>query len=64
VICDFAVNGGERENVVVVHGILVAIVIVLDIGCDIVGWIDIELAVEDVSRGIGCVESGDEWFDI
>jgi len=46
------------EDVVVVHVVLVAIVVVLDVGLTIVGWVDVELAVEDVCAWIGCEEVG------
>lgn len=61
VVHDLALNAvGEGEDVVVLHGVLVAIVIVLNVGGDVVGGIDVELAVEDVSRGVGRVDVSDE----
>lgn len=47
---------------VVVHGVLVAVVVVLDWGGDVVGGVYIDAVVEDVCRGVGCEDVGDEGF--
>jgi hypothetical protein len=48
--------------VVVVHVVLVAIVVVLDICLAIMGWVDIDLAVESMCRGVGGIQMSDERF--
>jgi hypothetical protein len=45
---------------VVVHGILVSIVIVLDVCGYIMGRIDVELVIENVSRGVRCEDMGNK----
>jgi len=60
VVGDGAFHVGHGEDVVVVHVILVAIVVVLDISLPVVGRVDVELAIEDVSAGISCEEVGDD----
>lgn len=55
---DGAFDAGHGEDVVVGHVVLVAIVVVLDIGLTVVGRVDVELAVEDVSAWVGCEEVG------
>lgn len=63
VVCHGAgggVEGGEGEDVVVGHVVLVAIVVVLGAGVTVVGWVDVDTAVEDVGRGVGCEGAGDE----
>ena len=55
-----AVDCVEREDVVVVHGILIAIVVVGDGGGDVVGWVDVEFVVEDVGGGVRGVDVVDE----
>lgn len=47
---------------IVCHGILVTIVVVLDIGLDIVGGVDVELAIEAVGRWICCKDMGYQWL--
>lgn len=44
----------HREDVVVGHGVLVAVVIVLDGGGDVVGGVDVDSSIEDMRRGVGC----------
>jgi hypothetical protein len=58
VVGDGAFDAGHGEDVVVGHVVLVAIVIVLDVGLTVVGRVDVELAVEDVSAWVGCEEVG------
>jgi len=60
VVGDGAFHVGHGKDVVVIHVILVAIVVVLDIGLPVVGRVDVQLAIEDVSAGIGCEEMGDD----
>jgi hypothetical protein len=58
VVGDGAFDIGHGEDMVVGHVVLVAIVVVLDVGLTVVGWIDVELAVEDVGTWVGCEEVG------
>lgn len=48
VVCHGPADGGEGEDMVVVHVILVAIVVEFDVCFAVVGGIDVELALEDV----------------
>lgn len=64
VVGDRAFDVGHGEDVVVVHVILVAIVVVLDISLPIVGRVDVQLAIEDMSAGVSCEEMGDNWAGI
>jgi len=58
VVGDGAFDVGHGEDVVVGHVVLVAIVVILDVGLAIVGRVDVELAVEDVGAWVGCEEVG------
>jgi hypothetical protein len=58
VVGDGTFDAGHGEDVVVGHVVLVAIVVVLDIGLTVVGRVDVELAVKDVSAWVGCEEVG------
>lgn len=62
VICHLAGRGEavDTEDMVVGHIILVAIVIELDVSLAIVRGIDVDLSVEDMSRGVSGVSGGDE----
>ena len=51
---------GEGKHVVVVHGVLVAVVVILDGGRDVVGWVDVDSVVEDVGGGVGGEDVGYE----
>lgn len=59
-VSHLAVNAGQTENVVVNHIVLVAIIVILDIGLTVMGGVDVELAIEDVGGGVRGVEMGDE----
>lgn len=62
VVCHFAGRrkAVDTEDMVVGHIILVAIVIELDVGLAIVRRVDVDLAIENMSRGVGGVSGGDE----
>ena len=57
-----AIGVVEREDVVVDHVILVAIVVRGDGGFPVVGGVDVELVGEDVGGGVGGVDVGYERF--
>lgn len=60
-VVDYGVGGVQgrgAEDVVVSHVVLVAIVIELDAGVTVVRGVDVDAVVEDVGRGVGCVEVG------
>lgn len=45
---------------VVVHIVLVAIVVVLDVRLAVVRRVDVDFAIESVGRGVGGIEVSDE----
>lgn len=53
-------GGVQREDVVVVHVVLVAIVVELDVGLPVVRGVDVELSLEDVGGRVRGVDVGDE----
>lgn len=53
-------EGVDAENMIVGHVILVAIVVELNIRLTVMRGVDVNLAVKDVSRGVGGVDIGDE----
>jgi len=64
VIGNWTGGGGHAEDVVVVHGVLVAIVVVLNSSVNIVTWVQEDLAWmvrERVSRRIGGEDVTDQW---
>ncbi|OSS50698.1 hypothetical protein B5807_04694 [Epicoccum nigrum] len=58
VVCHGPADLFHAEDVVVGHVVLVAIVVVLDVGLTVVGRVDVELAVKDVRRGVGGEDVG------
>ena len=60
VVGDLAADAVHREHVVVAHREVAAEIVRLHAGVDVVGRIDEEAAVEDVRRGVGGVDIGDE----
>ncbi|KAI9163634.1 Sn1-specific diacylglycerol lipase beta [Paramyrothecium foliicola] len=63
VVGDLARGGVERgdaEDVVVGHVVLVAIVVELNVRLAVVRRVDVDLAVEDVGRGVSRVDVGDQ----
>lgn len=64
VVGDFAGDIGHGEDVVVGHVVLVAIVVVGDIGVDVVGGVDVDAVVEDVGGGVSGVEVSYEGLEV
>jgi len=51
-------DGGQTEDVVVVHVVLVAVVVVLDVGFAVMRGVYVEGVVEDMGAGVGGVDVG------
>ena len=62
VVCNWTTYFIHAEDVVIVHVILVAVVVILDVCLTIVRGVDIQLAIEDVGRWVGGENVCDDGF--
>ena len=60
VVGDLPADAIHREHVIVAHREVAAEIVRLHAGVDVVGRIDEDPAVEDVRRGVGGIDIGDE----
>ena len=57
---DFAADRVHRQHVVVAHREVAAEIVLRDAGLEVVRRIDVEPPLEDVRRGVGSVDVGDQ----